>query len=288
MWINYIGMFIVDKEPKKWIKIKKRGNIWPGKLASTQLVYNNGNIYLFGGIDNDGTTNGFYFYNIKTKKWSEIDNWNKPNKCCGHQMKYYSNHLILFGGVGNIAYYNDIYIYSINECWWQKIDCKNKPKKRCYHNICINNEYLIISGGISKNKKGTFILNDMYIININDILNYNSPKWIKLNTYFDRLHGHSLFSYKHKLICFGGLNSKNILKNNLTTYIDGNNFVERYSNINSKNSIPNVIIDIITQYSNVFYQYYGTYSSNKINSIAYHNGSIISFNKKLHIYICIY
>ena len=160
-------------------------------------------------MDRSTYSNELWKYNINSNKWNKMNTTYNPPKCNQHRVITYKNYLILFGGFNKIdnkpVGSNDLYIYDCDNNIWNKIECINKPLARCFHGMCIVNKYLIIHAGQDINHK---VLNDMYSIDINDIIINNSPKWIKVNNNIPPIVGHLMLGYKNRLYCFGG-ESKN-------------------------------------------------------------------------------
>ena len=208
----------------KWNNIEMNDE-WPTGKMGTELVYYNGNIYLYGGkIDRYKYSSELWKYNIELNKWNQIYIKSYSPKCYGHRMVLYKDYLIIFGGYGkrNKQWIccNDVYIYGINNNRWKRIKCKNKPFGRFWHAMCIVNNNLIIHGG-----KDIYLnsSNDMHKININDIINNKSPKWIEIDNSIPSLSGHLILVNDGKLYCFGGetkIKLDRVRNSNLLIYND--------------------------------------------------------------------
>ena len=192
------------------------------------MNYYDENLYLFGGsIDKNTFSNELWKYSINENIWYNIVTGYDTPTCSGHRMVTFKNYLILFGGYTMInkkwMCYNNIYIYDCDKKMWNKIECNNKPLARYQHAMCIVNNNLIINGGLDINDKQ---LNDMYSISINNIINNNSPEWIKINNNIPPLFGHLMLFNEHKLYFFGGKNKSNghYISNHGLLIYDDNNF----------------------------------------------------------------
>ena len=69
--------------------------------------------------------------------------------------------------------------------------------------MLIHNDNLIVSCGDDSNDCK---LNDMHVINANDIINNNKPKWKKVNIKMPYMEGMTLQTHHSTLYGFGGEN----------------------------------------------------------------------------------
>ena len=185
------------------------------------MEYYKGKIYLFGGMLNyKEFSNQLWVYNISLNIWNKKNgSFNgsiNPPLSAGHAMIMYQNYLIVFGGFNRVdktyVCYNSVFIYDCDNNIWNNIECKNKPNPRFYHGMCISNNKLIIHGGLNVNDKTQ---SDMYWIDINSIINNESPIWIKIDNNIGPLYGHLILSKDNAIYCFGGNTQfKDFLQNN--------------------------------------------------------------------------
>ena len=261
---------LVSLKQSKWNDIKRK-NIWPTSKKGTTINYYNGNIYLYGGsIDKYTFSNQLWKYNVNDNIWQKMITYNETPKCSGYKMVLYKNYLILFGGYAMIKnkyiFYDDIFMYNCDNNTWNKFKCNNKPRKRYWHGMCIVNNKLIVYGGLDVKDKH---INDMHSINVDDIINDNSPEWIKINDRISPLYGHLMVGNQDKLYCFGGCGQmfgKRLRNNDLLIY-DGNDFNAKTSHkmktIEQRSSHNGCIIHLNGKdYIFIFGGYQGNYSFN--------------------------
>ena len=183
----------------KCTEITPLSSVNPSDSIGGSLNCWNNCLYLFGGyIKNYGQSNSLWKYGINGNSWTLIKSNNKPPQSQFHKCCVYKHYLVLFGGIAQQngwVGYNEIYLFdTINETW-KCMEVNNKPKERYGHGMTIYNEYLIISAG--KHADGSCI-NDSYYININDVINNNSPIWIPIDLSNINFNFHFLLTYDYK------------------------------------------------------------------------------------------
>ena len=233
----YIDMNI---ENPNWIEIDRTettDNIdWPCKRWSHTMNYYDNNIYLIGGSNDTLMYLYVWKYSTIINKWESIEysDENIPilNK---HTSCLYKHYIILFGGTQyNGMRCNDTYVFDIKSEKIFKIECNNKPQKRKRHSMTIINDKIIIYGGLDKHEQA---LNDLYTINVSDIINNNKPLWIKLDINMPYLYAHNMLSFNNKLIIIGGkdkLGKQGILNDKLIIFNDNDLTKYKTCKINKK------------------------------------------------------
>ena len=250
--------------------------------------------------------NDLWEFNIKSKKFKEIKvNSNNPPKSCKHKSVIYKHYIILFGGTTyeNQSWicHGEIYLFNIKKNEWNIIECSNKPESRFDHGMCVIDDRLVISGGVNSTDVS---MNDMYYIDINDVINNKSPTWIEIDDIFDgfnmgNVHTHLMVSSNYIIYMFGGSGIYNNFSanNNLIKYVNYNmsfgsmklDFVRRYIIsrilINKKDiNIPELVIHSISNHL-CFNNKMTTYSINDISKRMHHNGCIIYINNICYMFI---
>ena len=128
--------------------------------------------------------------------------------------------------------------------------------------MILYDNYIFMNGGINNKRR---VLNDCYIININDIIQERRPTWIKIDIDIGSLRSHLLLKYYDNIISFGGLNNYKKKNNNLLIFSNirsifpaKNNisiFIKYYmSTLNLNLSIPIEIYYEIDRFYGIYIQ----------------------------------
>ena len=180
MWMfRYDGSNYFETEVNKdvikdniWVEIDQQGRT-PGKLKAYSMIYHQGYLYLFGGLDNKGkNSNKLYSFDIKSSEWELIQTkGNPPDERCYHEMSLINEEtIVVFGGIKGTLnnyeiMYNDLFLYNINDKVWVTPKIGGiQPSPRMGFSICCNygitkegfsNEYeVMILGGYIKDNDG--------------------------------------------------------------------------------------------------------------------------------------
>jgi N-acetylneuraminic acid mutarotase len=152
--------------PNIWIQIKQTGSI-PEAIKSYAMVYNEGYLYLFGGVNKlNKCNNKLYQFDLSTNVWELINvKGNIPLERCHTEMVSLNNNtLLLYGGSNSSLFednnniiYNDIYLFNIKENQWSCsiIEGSIPDDKICFSLCCkfgeLSIDEIIVLGGITKN-----------------------------------------------------------------------------------------------------------------------------------------
>ena len=289
--------------PSKWIRINKiqTNDDWPSTRGGHTLNYYNNHLYLYGGCGG-GYKSDFYQYSIESNIWKGInDNGFETPDCHSHRTVTYNNYLILFGGLTKVTIpgsdkrvlkcYNGIYLFNLDTHKWSIINCISKPSERRKHGMCIVNRKLIIHGGINTQNEP---LNDMFMMDMDDLISNNSPKWIKYEnsiTQMGNLYAHSLLSHNQTILFFGGnasvktaINERGLNTLNLFTN-HTKQITSSYITTNTSIPFPNVLSDIILKYIEPIWTQ-KSHSLPTINPRYQHNSCLIPHkNNTIYLFI---
>ena len=190
-----------ENKEKFFLKINQKGEI-PGKLKAFSMEYCDGNLYLFGGIDDKGyNNNNLYKFNLLTQSWDNLRlKGNPPSERCYHEMSLINEeNILIYGGIkGNLKdiknLYNDVYIINLKDLYWiSTIIGGIAPNQTYAFSLCCNygcksndeegSSYeIFILGGKEENYDNSFLK----IYSISEIdSNYNYYSSIKDINYKD-------------------------------------------------------------------------------------------------------
>jgi len=97
------------------------------------MVYDSarGQIILFGGRGRDGLLNDTWSFDVKLKKWTELNPSNPPSPRFGHAMVYDSSRdrIIMFGGANNDRCLDDTWSYDPITNSWTELNPSNPPPR---------------------------------------------------------------------------------------------------------------------------------------------------------------
>ncbi|CAG8498402.1 4017_t:CDS:2 [Funneliformis mosseae] len=160
-----------DINAKKWtMNPKYRGKPPPNRLSFASYAQNleDGMIYLFGGISNDGRKINNKLYSIDTndKRWNEETADDAPPGVFGSACTLLKDGKIVFIGGANfgdldkltLSQMNKLNIYdTVNGKWSiRSTSDKNLPEGRIGHTVTLYDNKIIIIGGINlKNEKAS-------------------------------------------------------------------------------------------------------------------------------------
>ncbi|CAG8494692.1 15656_t:CDS:2 [Funneliformis caledonium] len=160
-----------DINAKKWtMNPKYRGKPPPNRLSFASYAQNleDGMIYLFGGISNDGRKINNKLYSIDTndKRWNEETADDAPPGVFGSACTLLKDGKIVFIGGANfgdsdkltLSQMNKLNIYdTVNGKWSiRSTSDKNLPEGRIGHTVTLCDNKIIIIGGINlKNEKAS-------------------------------------------------------------------------------------------------------------------------------------
>jgi N-acetylneuraminic acid mutarotase len=151
------------------------GNTKPGELYSIDehtAILCDGKIYVFGGNINGYKSNLMFVYDVKTKKWTKIEDKNAPAERSSHSAVLKGDKMYVFGGKD---YENnklgDFWVYDCTKNEWSELKSEDDdgPISRSGHSTGIFKNYVIVYGGIHEL---TQELSDMYLYDL------NSNKWM--------------------------------------------------------------------------------------------------------------
>lgn len=178
-------------------------------IAYHQGLLHNNKYYVICGEDElQLPTNGVYIFDVEKSNWekktlSETDLYPLES----HSIALYKKSdteasIIIFGGYCHGKYLNLLFEYSIETGTCKKIDPVGDgktPEGRILHAMAIHDSNIYIYGGESK---GGEYLKDIWKFSLKD--NQWSEVQIKGEIQPKPRSGHSLITYKDKLVLFGG------------------------------------------------------------------------------------
>lgn len=175
--------WILDVEKKKWEEIET-------DETPAEPRYNHSAIYdsaskqmiVFGGSSNKGVLSDIWAFDVKNKKWKEIEVEDSPAKTC-HSAMYdpKAKKMVVFGGSDNmVQYFSDIWILNIERERWEELDIDEEkaPLARHYPGTIYDsdNKQIIIFGGTQRGLGGA-VGNP---ISATWIFNFDNKKWRKV------------------------------------------------------------------------------------------------------------
>ncbi len=179
MWVfKYDKNSFLQNENKEnlFIKINQKGKL-PGNLKAFSMEYCDGNLYLFGGLDDKlNNNNNLYKFNLLNQKWEILlTKGNPPPERCYHEMSLINeDNLLIYGGIkGNLNkiqnIYNDVYIMNLKELYWiNTIIGGVTPNPKYAFSLCCNygckvnyeegSSYeIFIMGGYEENSNDSYL-----------------------------------------------------------------------------------------------------------------------------------
>ncbi|KAI7900069.1 uncharacterized protein BX663DRAFT_477289 [Cokeromyces recurvatus] len=156
-------------------------------------------LYAFGG-GGGNVTDDLHCLDLITMRWKSIQNviGTPPSSRYGHTMTRWKNTMIVFGGCNeNQDYCGDVYIFDIKTSAWYQPTIKNSITARYLHSAIVYKDKLIIYGGFARSSECTYVLDDICILDLNEMI------WTKYNHMPPR-YNHSATLIGHKMYIFAG------------------------------------------------------------------------------------
>ena len=279
----------------KWIEIKNTLQ-WPPALRGNTLNYYNKNIYLYGGIrQNMEINDDLWIFNIKSSVWRQLETPSNISGFCGHKSVVYEHYIIYFGRKNHKQ--TSLLIFNCNDNTWKDCNVGDKPASNFGQGMCIMDNILMIHGGndglrLSKD------MNNVYTLNMDDVLSNNKPKWIKVKSDLPSISNHLCLCDENRIYVFGSYYPPDISGCNgelcvfSAGYLLVNNFIDKYAVIHSKLLIPSAVINEIRRYMGLNTDVFVANSVQHINitpqimnRMENHNGCVIYIKKQPHIFI---
>jgi len=184
---------------------------------SSTFVFEN-NLYLIGGINENGLNNEFWIFYTNSHTWKKV----KKNE----RSEALPNSQSLGCGIYDnsaFCYDNELYIYRFdfqNE-FWGKFLTTNSPSKSFYGFVFYKSQLLMFGGQH---------LNSM-LSNTIESLDFTTLLWSKITTTLsEHKYGHTTSLFNAKIaVLYGGKNSSNVLSNTLEFYdIEADTIQKKY------------------------------------------------------------
>lgn len=191
-------------------------------------------IFLFGGYDGENFLDDTWFYDFKTKIWTQVSLELKPSARWTHAMVYDSSNekMILFGGYNESGCLNDTWVFDLTDNSWKEMKPENTPSPRHTHTMVYDpdNQKVILFGGNSWGAQQR----DMWTYD------YQSNQWDQiipdLSPPSKSIHAMSLDSDNRKIILFGGYGAYDSITDDTWVYDISNNTWEEMSSISKPNA----------------------------------------------------
>uniref|UniRef100_A0A2C9L251 Uncharacterized protein n=1 Tax=Biomphalaria glabrata TaxID=6526 RepID=A0A2C9L251_BIOGL len=117
-----------------------------GRREHSAVIYKN-SMYIYGGfLDNSGSTDEFWLFNIEEEVWQEIPR-NQPGKRHGHVAVVVSNNLWLHGGMKELVALADLWVFNFSLCTWTKVKSQGMSPTLSNHTGHAFEKWLILIGG---------------------------------------------------------------------------------------------------------------------------------------------
>ncbi|MCQ2817125.1 MAG: hypothetical protein MJ252_07660 [archaeon] len=224
LWMfKYQDQDFFDNEDNKsspienmWRKIDQLGQ-GPGKVKAYAMEYNQGYLYLFGGIDNTGTTNNtMYKFDLDEGRWEIAETKGYPPcpRSYHNMAKINPETFVVFGGIiGTIRdtkeFLNDVYLFNTREnIWVIPVIGGLVPSPRIGCCFCSNYHYdhmgIMVFGGYTPKENENSL--KLYFLTEND-KNSNYFWTIRSNKYKEEQNDDnflletekSIYEYKEKI-----------------------------------------------------------------------------------------
>lgn len=195
------------KDEPVWRRVLPRWN--PGPLSHCSVCVNAKKAYVVGGVKNTGESNSKLFvFDSLNEQWELPKIKGTPPGAIDEHTSVMreDGKMYVFGGYsdrGELS--NDLFCFNVNTSTWQAVEAEpvSRPPPRAGHSACIIKTKMFVFGG-----KGPDCLkyNDTWIFDTKNLL------WSQVNVKEDidslpplARSGHSMLTYRGKLVVFGGM-----------------------------------------------------------------------------------
>jgi hypothetical protein len=177
----YQDTWLYEISGHEWSKLEIGGTNPPSRSKHTMSFCGDGKLVLFGGyIYKIGLGYDTWKLDIKTLKWTKIENKITPSKRVNHSMSYIGNNIsILFGGYGSYSgnnYLSDTWFFdSSSDKWIQGKNQKTIPPIRKSHSQSyVGDGKVLLFGGETNDNKLLSDTWECFVDNLEDFMTYNN------------------------------------------------------------------------------------------------------------------
>lgn len=181
-----LNLLVDNSYPMKRVNLRTRENELPSKRNGHSSFIYKGNIYTFGG-QNDQVFNDFFRISLENFNVEPVPYGEQLIKRDGHFFFEYNDDFYIYGGFDGRKEYPSLFKN------FEKLVIENEPTERCYFSAVIHKDTLYIYGGESP--KGC--LNDFHAFDLVKM------KWNSLGEYKYRAC-HSACIVNNKMYMYGG------------------------------------------------------------------------------------
>eukprot|EP01059_Diplonema_ambulator_P011404 TRINITY_DN21368_c0_g1_i1.p1 TRINITY_DN21368_c0_g1~~TRINITY_DN21368_c0_g1_i1.p1 ORF type:complete len:387 (+),score=91.36 TRINITY_DN21368_c0_g1_i1:309-1469(+) len=199
----------LDDGKKQWKEIKSTGRIPLGRIGHSICDDGEGNLYLWGGVNetiesgNKGTyLDDFFKYDFHAKIWSEIPLvGTKPVPRAFHSAVCYQDKVIIFGGCNGKGRFDDINTIETATGHCDIVNIARKPQSRYCHTAITYQGKMLVFGGKCGGRNSNRRLADMFEYN------FATKQWNEVEaagTPPSSRSAHTSVVYGKKMLVFGG------------------------------------------------------------------------------------
>ncbi|KAH0793812.1 Kelch motif family protein [Histomonas meleagridis] len=170
--VNNLTILKISNHKCKILQQTENGEVWPCPRRDSAMGFAKNKVYVYGGNDGTQDLSDFWCYDVRKKKWINLDNeeGNIPGSGSGLQLTFVNDYFLLSGGKTEFEVYK--YVISANE--WTKMPLQTKYKALRHHSfIPKNDDSFLILGGV-----------DLENHNNNDIMLYSNEILEPIDTTF--------------------------------------------------------------------------------------------------------
>ncbi|KAH9500096.1 hypothetical protein Btru_076593 [Bulinus truncatus] len=132
-----------------------------GRREHSAVIYKNC-MYIYGGyLDNSGSSDEFWLFNIADEIWQQIPHI-QPGKRHGHVAIVALNKMWLHGGMKDLVPFADLWVYNFNLCSWTKVKGRGASPTLANHSGHFFDKWLVLLGGTCSGEP----MHDIWIFNI--------------------------------------------------------------------------------------------------------------------------
>ena len=159
----------------EWTKTVSQGNIFSPRTGH-ECIFADGNIYLFGGTDDEERLNDLYSYSVRKNRWVKIEPFGElPHPRSGARGIAYMDGLYFFGGYQRKRgqYFNDLFYFDLDKKTWQAIKTSGvAPSERTDHTAVLYEGSMYVFAGYDGHTR----FNDLWKCNLKG----NKFKWSQM------------------------------------------------------------------------------------------------------------
>lgn len=131
----------------------QNNNISPQKRMKASMTVINGNLYLFGGKNQNQFYNNMWVFNVQSDNWDSKNLLGDvPSPRYSHAVDSEGDIFVLFGGEDALGLKNDIFIYNSLNSMWKQLIPKSATTPRATKGACIVLRFplVYIYGGVTE------------------------------------------------------------------------------------------------------------------------------------------